>query len=475
MGKSGDGGRNPFTRAPFQRLDLLKLSQLKASWNLSEMGCYKTTTALWLAEELIAGLPQSATRPSILYLSSRTGKTPVLEVLPFVLPDWQHHLIAADGLTFLNEHKNPTGPALYLGHYDLLQKRGRFAKVLYGHKWSMVIADEAHKFKSPKTQTTRAVWKLQTKYKHLMTGSPFANNIGELYSLLHWLAPGEFQSYNEFISEYGIMTMNNTGYEKLSNRIPTHKVSEVKGLIDRFGVRHTKMELFADLPDLYPPEKLTVDLNATQRRMYLEFRRDMEAEDQYGEHILTPTELARLTRLRQLTAATPYKEDEYYDEQLKRVVYRIRLEEPSSKLDALMEKLEDTGRPMVIFSCFNDPLHLLRKRLDKKKITYIHMEQKDGDITRAEKVGVFQKTNTQVFMAGIKLAGESITLTKADTVVFIDREWNPQRNEQAIARCWRPGQKNAVQVIYIEARNTVDQKVEADIFGKMVTWNQIFN
>ena len=465
-----------YHKAAFQLGDLDKLGNLKHSWNLSEMGTYKTSTALWLAEIKLAQQPQSSRRPSILYLTSKTGKTPVLELVQNVLPTWSIYLLDSGGPVLLNPHTKNHAPAnLYLAHYELLQKRGKFSKILTAHDWLMVIADEAHKFKSPKAQVTRAVWKLKAKYKHLMTGSPFANNIGELYSLLHFLAPREFRSFNEFKKEYAVIETDDYGYEKFSkDGISTEQARAIREIISRFGVRHTKRELFPQLPDLYPPEKRTVELSKFQRGMYQDFRNQMEAADQRGEFIMTPTVLAQLTRLRQLCAATPYKEDEYYDPELGRLVYKIRLEEPSSKLDALMDILEDTQRPVVVFSCFNDTLTLLKARLDKKHITYIHMEQKDGDITRQKKVQVFQEGKAQVFLTGIKLGGESITLTAADIVVFIDREWNPQRNEQAIARCWRPGQKNAVQVFHINAARTVDQKVEADIFGKMVTWKQVF-
>lgn len=465
-----------FVKAPFQQIDIPYLiSRGKVSWNLSEMGCYKTSTALWLVEDIIASLPQSATRRSVIYVTSKTGKTPVLEALPHLLPNWRRYLLDSKGPTFLNEKANPDGPAIYLAHYELFQNRSAFAKVLTQHPFDMAVLDEAHKIKSSRSQITRAVWKLNTKYKHVMTGSPFANNIGELWSLLHWLAPTRFNSYNDFFAEYGIMEMDWSGYSKIGDGLPRDAPEKIRALIQEFGVRRTKKEVMPDLPDVYPPTKHKVTLNRIQRRMYDEFLSDMEAVDERGEHILTPIEIARLTRLRQVCAATPYKVDEYYDEIKRHRVFKIKLEEPSSKLDALMEILEDTDSPMVVFSVYNDPLTLLKERLDKKNIKYVHMVQTDTDMQRKMKVQRFQQGDAQVFMCTIRLGGESITLTRADTAMFIDRDWNPQRNEQGIARLWRAGQKNAVNVIYLEGKDTVDQKVEETVYGKMIAWNQVFN
>lgn len=52
---------------------------------------------------------------------------------------------------------------------------------------------------------------------------------------------------------------------------------------------------------------------------------------------------------------------------------------------------------------------------------------------------------------------ESLTLTAADTVIFIERSWVPAHNEQAEDRCYRNGQKNAVTVLILQAEGTVDE------------------
>ena len=51
----------------------------------------------------------------------------------------------------------------------------------------------------------------------------------------------------------------------------------------------------------------------------------------------------------------------------------------------------------------------------------------------------------------------------------MDRSWSPLDNEQAEGRLERIGQKNAVQIITIEAVNTIDQYI-ANVLSTKREW-----
>jgi SNF2 family DNA or RNA helicase len=73
----------------------------------------------------------------------------------------------------------------------------------------------------------------------------------------------------------------------------------------------------------------------------------------------------------------------------------------------------------------------------------------------------------QVLVGTIATLGEGIDgLQVARNLIMVDRDWTPARNEQAIGRLLRSGQKNAVNVIHIVADDTVDEKVANALAAK---------
>jgi SNF2 family DNA or RNA helicase len=215
--------------------------------------------------------------------------------------------------------------------------------------------------------------------------------------------------------------------------------------------------------------------------MYNDLKAELKALDQKGAALYSANVLSVLQRLRQICVGTPEIISDVYDPIQDRRVQKIRLVEPSSKLDAVMEILEglqwdeDKKEPLVVFSCFRDPLELLKVRLEKHNdfilssgldesmcYNYIHMESEDTDEVRYRKWhDEFPKMGHRVFMSTLQLGGESINLTPAHHLVFLDRSWSPKDNNQGIGRIVRPGQTSVPNIININALRTSDQYIEA--------------
>jgi SNF2 family DNA or RNA helicase len=133
-------------------------------------------------------------------------------------------------------------------------------------------------------------------------------------------------------------------------------------------------------------------------------------------------------------------------------------EDDSAKLDGAMEIITDAQpKPFVVFTEFVQTANILVERLAKKKITAEAFTGSVSPEVRTMYEDKFQAGEIQVMVGTIAAMRESITLTAADTVLFIERAWVPAWNEQAEDRLWRVGQKNQVTVLILQAIDTVDE------------------
>jgi len=508
------------TKKPFQEQELEQLVPLDNCANWDEMGCFKTSTVLWWLEEKFKhkayevdsdGVAEqtvvSEKAPKVLVITTRSGKGTYWLLTPQVHPNWELFNIQRKKVTLVIDDMelpvdeiplNGNHPMLFVAHYDVFTERKPRKKAidkaakkevteesnplleqmiqLHGKQdqglvdellkieWDAVVIDEAHRIKGRKTGWTKNIKKLKTKRKQVMTGTGFINRPDEIWSLLHFLEPRRFTSYWRFRERYCDEEVDWSGFRKIKGIKPDTE-QEFKELIRSFGPRHTKRDVFPNLPEpIFSP--IEVELNATQLSMYEAIRDELYALDQQGLPILAPNVLSALQRLRQICVATPEVVRDYYDPEEGRRRQEIKLVEPSSKLDALMEIVEglewdDERRDqVVVFSNFKDPIELAKARFDKAGISYIHMQQSDNDRKRYEKWSIeFPKREKQVFICTLQLGSESISLTSATTCVFLDRSWSPKDNEQGISRVWRPGQEYPANIIHINAKDTVDERV----------------
>jgi SNF2 family DNA or RNA helicase len=333
--------------------------------------------------------------------------------------------------------------------------------------WSAVIADEAHRGKNRKAKQTKALYKLKAPIQIAATGTPIMNNPAELWSLLNWLYPevygtrvkggGYWPFYYRFVEDYATQY----GRVIVGVRNPDALRFELKDKL----VRRTKEEVL-DLP-AKTVQPIEVPLNVKQRKLYEEAEKQLvldvaahlaeihkgkdesEIADEVLELMKNPERLAktipngaaRTTRLRQITSSPAL----------------LGAPDDSAKLDAAVEIIRDNpGKPFVVFTWFKDTVDLLAKRLLKGK-PKLSVGTIKGNDDPQPVVDAFQDGELDIMISTIAKGGVGLTLTRADTAIFVERDWVPAINEQAEDRLHRIGQDSHVTIIVLEASDTVDQ------------------
>lgn len=357
---------------------------------------------------------------------------PHLNILPINNKDRTH---------FLDELQDDNYD-VFIMHWPALRLIPELTEV----NWYHVIADEAHALQNRKSKQTRALKEIPAGYKSALTGTPAFDKPDDLWSILNWLYPRYWSSYWQYYNDH-IVFENFNGYKTI---IGVNNPEKLQAEMEPFYVRRRKQDVLTDLPDKYYTE-IRVDLLPQQARAYRSMKENMLAWIGEHEHepVVAPVVIAQLTRLQQFACAFA----EFDEEKGK-----MFLSEPSSKLDAVVELIQETNQQIVVFSQFAQVVKLLANRLDKLGITNGKFIGETPADERARIISGFQDGKIQVFAGTISAGGVGITLHAASTVIFIDRSWSQSLNVQAEDRLHRIGQKSAVQVIDIIANDTIDRK-----------------
>jgi SNF2 family DNA or RNA helicase len=318
----------------------------------------------------------------------------------------------------------------------------------------MVIIDEFHKCKNPKSQQGQAIQMLRSKYRMALTGTPLMNDPRDLYNLLYWLEV-EQSSYYQFENYYCVKG-GYGGYEVVGYK----NMDKLRAKLDSVMLRRKKEDVLGLPPKIRKIEY--VQMTPAQRKIYEEIRAGIEKNlDQIA---LSPNPLAELIRLRQATGYTGILSS------------TIKESAKLDRLEEIIEELVESGQKAIVFSNWEDMTKVARERLKRFNPAY-YTGSVDEATRQAEKNRFQDDPSCKVLIGTIGAMGTGLTLTAAQTVIFLDKPWNPANTVQAEDRAHRIGTKGTVNIITLVCENTIDERIEeileekGDIFDALVEGN----
>lgn len=115
-------------------------------------------------------------------------------------------------------------------------------------------------------------------------------------------------------------------------------------------------------------------------------------------------------------------------------------------------------------------------RVHLPTVTYLRL---DGSVPAAQRHSVVARFNADpsidVLLLTTQVGGLGLNLTGADTVIFVEHDWNPMKDLQAMDRAHRIGQKKVVNVYRLITRSTVEEKIMGLQKFKLHTANTIIS
>jgi|SRR5690606_3607872 len=293
-----------------------------------------------------------------------------------------------------------------------------------------VLLDEAHYVKNPRTARTRAVKEL-TKRAHIVraaTGTPLFNKPLDLWNTLDaiQLARPTFGGFERFVRGFNGKRCG-PSLRDWQWGLPQ---PWVKTLLKRHMLRRTKAEVLDELPPkVYQSISIEID-SKTKSEI-----------DAVAAYWVDKNELPHGSQFASARSA----------------IARARV--PATM--EILDELEDAGKRCVVFSAHIDPVMQVGARDGWGTI--------HGGISVDERfrmVERFQAGELRGIAGTIGSMGVGLTLTEADTVIFIDRSFNPSDNLQAEDRAHRIGQKKTLQVLTFTSDHPIDARIEQILDSK---------
>ena len=337
------------------------------------------------------------------------------------------------------------GPGqIVIASYGLLQ---RYAESLARMPWNVLVFDEAQAIKNAQTKTARSAQQLQARWKIALSGTPIENRLSELWALFRSVSPGLFGEWERFRRSY-VFPIERDKNSEAQQRL--------KRKLAPFVLRRLKKDYLSELPEKTELD-LWIDLSADEREAYDALRGEAVAKLAALPEGNAQTEaqqkiqiLAALTRLRQAACHRELIDSEWQG--------------ASSKIEFLREQLSqlrEAGHAVLIFSQFTRFLGKIEEALIGDGAKVLYLDGQTPPLKRKELVDRFQSGEGDVFLISLKAGGTGLNLTRASYVFHMDPWWNPAVENQATDRAYRMGQKRAVTVYKLRAKETIEEVIHA--------------
>ena len=117
----------------------------------------------------------------------------------------------------------------------------------------------------------------------------------------------------------------------------------------------------------------------------------------------------------------------------------------------------------LIFCQMKQMLDIIERDLFKQHMPSVTYMRLDGGTEANKRHAIVQTFNSDpsidCLLLTTHVGGLGLTLTGADTVIFVEHDWNPMKDVQAMDRAHRIGQKKVVNVYRLITKGTLEEKI----------------
>ncbi|PSN67987.1 hypothetical protein BS50DRAFT_354219 [Corynespora cassiicola Philippines] len=369
--------------------------------------------------------------------------------------------------------------------------------ILRPFSWNYVVLDEGHLIKNSKSKTSQAVKNFQSNHRLILSGTPIQNNVLELWSLFDFLMPG-FLGTEKVFQERFAKPIAASRFAKSSSKEQERGALAIEALHKQvlpFLLRRLKEEVLDDLPPKIL-QNYYCDLSDLQRKLFEDFTKKEgkeiqakagEADRESKQHIFQALQyMKKLCNSPALVIKPTHKHYDTTQQYLKKNNTSLEDIAHAPKLGALKDLLVDCGigtadvekdksaptgdlpeavsqHRALVFCQMKEMLDMVQHNVLEKLLPSVQFMRLDGSVEASKRQDIVNKFNSDpsydVLLLTTSVGGLGLNLTGADTVIFVEHDWNPQKDIQAMDRAHRIGQKKVVNVYRIVTRGTLEEKI----------------
>lgn len=324
---------------------------------------------------------------------------------------------------------------IYIINYESLPKlcKNYLSKNNNNIAFDGVIFDESTKAKNPRSVRIRQLRPFVFAHCHtrwIMTGTPMANGLKELWAQIYLLDQGKrlSRSYHNFMQTYHIQNAWNRFDVRERDGAREQVAEKISDLVLTLS-----REEYLKIPDTIEldkevtlPSKCSDQYNELKNELLLEISQDV---------VSISNSAVLVNKLLQISAGFIYDDE------------RKALELHDNKITALEKIIKDADTPVLVLTKFKWEAETIIQKLN-------------ATLFSEDKLQLWNKGKIPILVANAQSIGHGLNLQFGGRhVVWTTPPWSHELYEQANARIARTGQTEETVVHRIISKNTIDEAV----------------
>jgi SNF2 family DNA or RNA helicase len=313
--------------------------------------------------------------------------------------------------------------------------------------YQAVVMDEIQFIRNNESKAWKAANEIQTDFFYGLSGTVIENRLDDLYSIMEIVAPGalgpkwkfsdqfqELLSVTKKVIVFGGVKNLPSLQEKLKDRVFSY------GDLQLPNIQHT-----------YVPVTLTSHQQQLHDNNFAEAQKllakSMTQGLSYAEKMVLQSYLLKARQACNSVTLITKKPSQL-----------------SSKLQeicSIAQNNRNSGRKVIFFSQWTEMLDLISDELRNLGIDHVFYTGRETEIQRSRSLDKFMKdSSVSCFLAsdsgGVGIDGLQLV---CNVVVHVELPWNPARLDQRTGRVYRIGQTKPVDVFYLYAKESIEEKM----------------